>query len=525
MVMVKFSLRDDYWDTFQLEEDDVEHLYNHLLEVETPLTPQEMLEVLVAGRIRRELARMEAQRQAGGEIYKPEEKYEVGQKLLFPLFGWQSGTVVNVRPGRNPDVANFSVIEVEFETGERREFAAEYPDHLLNNPPEVVTDDALTPERVLENYGEQLLDALHDGLKAHPDFVRIAGRWFARALLVDINIGHLNLAEAVLDVMGGGPLSTREIIEQIELTADAPSKLLEFSLDLALQEDERFDEVGPAGEVAWYLRRLEPEEVLTPPVYLQYAPVEHDRSTLDPEMLALEQILDDELSPLEATDEFPGTVQIPLIFPHWQAGTLPLGARVAAIFPTAYEAPRVRFMLVDSKTGKKFPGWVVREHGYVYGLKEWYETHGLIPGSIVGIRRGENPGEVIVESNLQRARKDWVRTALIGSDGGIVFATLPQRVSAEYDERMAIVVADVDALAELWQEKRYLRMPFERLVTNMTRELSKLTHQEHVHATELYAAVNLVRRCPPAPLLALLASSPWFVHVGDLYFRFDDSAR
>ncbi len=508
-----------------MEEDDIEHLYNHLLEVETPLTPQEMLEVLVEGRIRRELARMEAQRKAGGDIYMPERKYTVGQQLLFPLFDWQSGTVVSVRPGRNPDQEQFSVIEVEFESGERREFAAEYPHHPLNNPPDVVADDALTTERVLENYGEHLLDALHAGLTAHPDFVRIAGRWFARALLVDINIGHLNLAEAVLDMMGGGPLSTQEIIEQIEFTADAPQKLLEFSMDLALQEDERFDEVGPAGEVAWYLRRLEPKEVLNPPLYLHYSPIEHDRRVLDAEMLALEQILDDELSPLETTEEFPGSVQIPLIFPHWQAGTLPLGARVAPIFPTAYEAPRVRFMLVDSRTGKKFPGWVVREHGYVYGLKEWYESYGLIPGSIVGIRRGENPGEVIVESGVQRASKDWVRTALIGSDGGIVFATLPQRVSAEYDERMAIVVSDVDALAELWQEKRYLRMPFERVVTDMTRELAKLSHQEHVHATELYAAVNLVRRCPPAPLLALLASSPWFVHVGDLYFRFDDSAR
>ena len=325
---------------------------------------------------------------------------------------------------------------------------------------------------------------------------------------------------------GGGPLPTSEIIAQIDLTVNANPKLLEFSLDLALQEDERFDEVGPAGDVLWYLHRLEPEAVKSQPPFLHYAPIEYDRDVLEPEMRVLEQILDDELStPYVDTETTLGAVQVPLIFPHWQSGTLPLSSRVAPIFPTAYEAPRVRFMLVDGRTGERFPGWVVRKERYVYGLKEWYEKNGLMPGSLVSVRRGEDPGDVIVECGTRRASKEWVRTALIGSDGGVVFATLPQRVSTEYDERMAIIVSDVQALRELWKEERYQRMPFERVVVTMTRELAKLTPQAHVHATELYAAVNLVRRCPPGPLLGLLASRPWFVHVGDLYFRFDDSAQ
>jgi hypothetical protein len=60
-------------------------------------------------------------------------------------------------------------------------------------------------------------------------------------------------------------------------------------------------------------------------------------------------------------------------------------------------------------------------------------------------------------------------------------------------------------------------------VVNTVRELAKLNPQSHVHASELYANVNIIRRCPPGPILALLASRPWFVHVGDLHFRFDDS--
>ena len=37
------------------------------------------------------------------------------------------------------------------------------------------------------------------------------------------------------------------------------------------------------------------------------------------------------------------------------------------------------------------------------------------------------------------------------------------------------------------------------------------------------SAINVVRRTPPGPLLALLASRPWFAHLGDLHFRFEDS--
>ena len=50
-------------------------------------------------------------------------------------------------------------------------------------------------------------------------------------------------------------------------------------------------------------------------------------------------------------------------------------------------------------------------------------------------------------------------------------------------------------------------------------ELTKLNPQGHIHAQELYAAVNIVYRTPPGPLFALLATHPEFIHVGDLHFR------
>ena len=358
----------------------------------------------------------------------------------------------------------------------------------------------------------------------HDDFVYIAGRWFPRALLVDVNTGHLNLAEAVLDMSGGGPVPTSTLIEQVELPSNENPKLVEFSLDLALQEDPRFDEVGPAGQVWWFLQRLEPESVREIPEQLHYREVEYDRESLSSEMLDLENRLDDELSPVGVPAAPHEDVTIQLLYPHWRVGSLPLTHRVRPFFPTAYEAPRILFTLVDGESGEKFPGWVVREGNYVIGLEKWYRRYQLMPGSSVLVKRGKRPGEVEVKVEAQRSRRDWVRTVLVGADGGVVFATLKQVVSAAYDERMGIMVPDVNALDKVWAQRRKQPPPFERVVADVARELTKLNPQNHVHVTELYAAVNLVRRVPPGPIMALLDSRPWFVHVGDLHFRFDDSA-
>ncbi len=527
MVVASFSLREDYWETLEFQDEDIEFIYNHLLETETPLTPQELTSALVKERIRREKLAIEKQRSAGGDIYFPKETHKVKQNLVFPALGWRRGQVIDTRLGHNPDLGNFQVIQVKFKDGEIKDFASGLENHILNQPPKIVDDDpSLDHRTVIDLHQERLTSQMEALLEADENFVRIAGRWFPRALLVDINVGHLNLAEAVLDMEGGGPLPTSALLDQVDLSSEGVNKkLVEFSLDLSLQEDPRFDEVGPAGEVLWFLHRLEPEGVLEIPQHLRYQEIDYDRSLLTDEMLDLERMLDDELSPVLGKHSHIDEVQIPLIYPHWRSGTLPLSGRIKHLFPTAYEAPRIRFMVVDGDTGKKFPAWVVRQHHYVFGLSKWYEEHGLMPGSLLRVRRGKKPGEVIIKGDSQRANREWIRTVLVGSDGGVVFAMLKQIVSAAYDERMAIAIPDVEALDQAWKQTQKARIPFESILVNTVRELAKLNPQSHVHASELYAAVNIMRRCPPGPILALLASRPWFVHVGDLHFRFDDSER
>lgn len=512
----------EYWTDIQITRQDVEYLHNYLFEHETPLTARELVSVFVDERIRMERDALRARRESGGKTFLPKESYQVGDDLIFPALGWKHGKVSAVRAGVNPELGSFDVLTVEMDGNSQQLFASNLSAHVLNDQPLTVEEDEFNTDEILRTYGASLERKIETAFRADDEIVRIAGRWFPRALLIDVNVGHLNLAEAVLDVAGGEPLPTSALLKDVALPEGINPKLAEFSLNYALQDDDRFDEVGPAGEVLWCLRRLEPDEVRDVPLYLDYSPIEYARDTLTPQMVDLEAHLDDELSDIEVNrNPDLKEVTISLIFPHLRAGTLPLSARVRSLFPTAYESPRVRFTLVDGKTKKRMPGWVVRDHGYVFGLREWYKTNELMPGSLIRIRRGDRPGEVIIEAKTYRATKDWVRTVIVGADGGLVFAMLKQPISAEFNDRMAFAISSMDAVDQLWLQGN--RRPFEKLVADMIREMSKLTPQGHVHAQELYSAVNIVRRVPPAPLLALLSSKPEFVHVGDLHFRLGES--
>ncbi|HUG33379.1 MAG TPA: hypothetical protein VMJ90_01315 [Anaerolineales bacterium] len=512
----------DTWEDVQIVQSDIDYLHNYLFEHETPLTARELVRVLIHERNRAEQAAAQEKQDAKGKPYFPKDSHPVGEDLVFPSLAWKRGRVVLLREGVNPEIGAFTVMTVDLEDGSQRMFASSLARHALNDKPVIAETAGFDADAILNEHGNEIEKKLVAVLQADDQLIRIAGRWFPRSLLVDVSVGNLNLAEAVLDMSGGEPLPTSALLKDVAFPDGVNSKLAEFSLNLALQEDGRFDEVGPAGEVLWCLKRLEPEEVRKVPLFLQYDRIDYDRAVLDAQMLGLESQLDDELSEVEPKpDTNVKEVTIPLIYPHLRAGTLPVSSRVRSFFPTAYESPRVRFTLVDGRTRERIPAWVVREHGYVYGLREWYKANDLIPGSLVRIRRGENPGEVIIEARTYRATKDWMRTVIVGADGGVVFALLKQSVSAEFNDRMAFAIPSFESVDRLWTLDR--KRPFEKLVEDLIREMSKLTPQGHVHAQELYSAVNIIRRAPPAPLLALLVEKPQFVHVGDLHYRLGEA--
>jgi hypothetical protein len=526
MVFPKGFSPERYWNDFEVNEKDLEFIYNLLLERELPLTTLEMSEAMIGFRLEQLAKEASTEENSQTAVYLPMEQYKIGQKIYFPVIGDKIGKVVDIRAGENPSLGEFDVIEVEFGDGDRnREFAAKLEDHKLNSPPEITgeADESNSPSEILMQYGDIIQEKLTRRLEGAADIVRIAGRWFPKALLTEFHEGHLNLAEAVLDVAGGGPTPTSELLKHLDIPSGYDPLLAEFSLDYALQEDERFDEVGPAGLILWHLKRLEPPEVLYPPPRLIYNPEPYEKVELPDFLSTLERELNDEFSSIEGTPEIEDEVVVSLLFPHWRVGTLPLSVKLKQLFPTSYESPRIRFTLIDGHSSNRFTGWVVRNQRYVFGLDDWYRKYEIPAGGLIRVRKGEKAGEVIVEAIDRRRRNDWIRTISIGEGGRIGFTMLKQPVGTAYDDLMVIGLIDPVALDEAWLRGNQREMPLDRLVAHVFRELAKLNPQSAVHAQSLYSGVNVIRRLPPAPIFTELVTRPYYVHVGDLYWRFDES--
>ncbi|MBN1284650.1 MAG: hypothetical protein JXB47_04560 [Anaerolineae bacterium] len=511
-----------HWKEFRATNADVEHIYNLLLEEETPLSLDEIALELVEFRIRQEEDAFHRQL-AKGTLYQPSRSYEVGQKLVFPGLSYAVGTVVGARPGSNPEHGEFTVIQVEFDNRRQREFASALKTpHALNRDGDPFTrsDDLLDAQALLDRYGDYIRPAILERLGGEEDIVYIADRWFPRSLLIEVNVGHLNLAEAVLDMAGGGPLDTQDILQDVGLPEEINERLRIFSLDYALQEDARFDEVGPTGKVLWYLHRLEPTEVTRPPTRLLYTPIEYDRTLLTAEMLVLEEDLDDEFSPLPHAAPDTREATVTLIYPHRRMGTLPLSAKLQPIFPTAYQAPRVRMTLVDGQTGEEFEGWVVRQERFVYGLGEYYRKYRIPVGAYIIARRMDDAGRVMIDHAARRPRTEWIRMAMVDSDR-LVFDIQRRSIGAGYDDLMVVSTDDLEAIDGLWAKMNQSDRKLVDLLRHLMPELAKLNPQSTVHVKTLYSAVNVVRRCPPGPIFATLVAQPEFEYVGDGYWRFE----
>ena len=524
MVFAEFELSQSYWESLEINQEDIEFLYAYLLEKETPLTSSSLADALIKERIRSEKEQLQKKQQANGEIYLPKMIYPVGEKIQFPALNWISGTVTDLREANNPEQPQMQVMTVEFENGSKRQFAANLNEHILNtNTVKLAGDDLNNEQEIVDQFSDVITYKLEEKLDENKDLIRIGAEWFAKSLLIDFNVGHLNLAEAVLDMHNGGPLPVSTLLEHIEIETDDTPELIAFSLNYALQEDPRFDEVGPSGEVQWFLNRLEPQPVREIPVELAYTPIEYDRSVLDEDMIRSEQLIDDELVPLspDQRKDKAKEVAVVLNYPHWRIGSIPLTSNTRPIFPTALETQRVKFKLIDAK-GQEISAWVVRPFSYVYGLREWYEEMELMPGSIIKIKPGKEQGEVLIQPEKKRSNREWIRTLLIGADGGIVFAMLKQTITADFNERMAIAIPSTEVLDELWQKQAHNPRPLKNVIVNIMRELAKLNPQGHVHSVELYAGLNCIRRCPPGLLFSTLASNPEFTAVGDLYYRLSE---
>lgn len=506
-----------YWvEDFDVQQDDLDYLFNLFLESETPLSLRDLTMKLIEYRLEQE-GRFIQQQIERGDMFQPKGEYEVGQMIVFPTRGYQIGEVIGRRPGNNPEYGDFAVIRVRFEDGKTVNLASEFAQpHLLNIDEEQLLASSANPKYILRHYGRSIARQLEDCFDEEEDVVYLAGRWFLKSLLVDVNIAHLHLSEAVLDMHGGGPMETEAILQEIGMEFDVNKRLQVFSMDYAMQNDDRFDEVGPAGQVLWYLHRMEPEAVKFVPDQLQYRPISVDTGLLTDEMRRIILEIDDELSPIELPESDQDEVTITLTYPYRRTGTLPLTAHLQHLFPTAFETTRIMTTLVDAQSDQEAQGWVVREQGYVYGLEEFYRRYQIPVGAYVTVRRHEDPTKLVIDFANRRPRTEWIRLAV--PDGSTLrFENHKRSIGASYDDLMIIGVEDLAALDELG--RRLQSLSIGDLVKRITPELTRLTPQQAVHIKTLYSAVNLIRRCPPEPILVTLAQDLDFEYVGDSYWR------
>ncbi len=519
-----------YWANLEITTYDLQQLANYLFEKEEPLTVDRLLQFLIDHRLQEREEEKRLKLEAAGEQYMPERSYEPGTKLRFPEFDWMQGTVISNRAGDNPTIGNFSVTEVQFEDGSCRSFATNLPEHALNTKVYVThEDDGEDAKQIQALFGSTLKTKLRKALEKQTELVRIAYSWFPRSLLIDISKGHLNLAEAVLDSHEGGPMGVEALMKELELS-DIPQnqKLLEFSLNYALQEDPRFDEVGTTGQISWFLKRLEPASVLETPIYLRSSRPAPLADELDEESFKLLYDIDDELSfTNEEIDEADraNSITITLTYPHWRSGSLPVTPNSNRVLPSALESENIKISFIDKQTQQPISAWVVRRHNYVIGLREWYLEQNLIPGSNIEISATNHPGTMLISAERKRSNKEWIKTPLIGADGGLVFALLRQAIYAGFNERMAIAIPDQEGLDKIWQDRMSKNIPVKTDIFRMMNELSKLNSQHHVHFVDLYAAINVVRRVPPMELLEVLSENAEFIHVGDHYYHLADQGK
>ena len=274
----------EYWQSFALSPSDVEFLRTLLLDAERPLTTRELARSLVAERVRREESEMRAEL-SKGTIYQPKKQFAVGDKVLFPQLDYRLGEVMELRAGENPEYGQFEVITVEFGAGKRqRSFAANLQaSHKLNadTPDALQAGPAVDLDAILNGMAKGVPEQLREALAKEDAFATVEDRWMPRDLLAEVHVGHLNIAEAIID-MNQVALNTATLQKELDLPKEIASDITAFSLESALAADDRFDQVGVGDERRWFLRRLEPVEAFAIPELLRYEPAELDEDALDP---------------------------------------------------------------------------------------------------------------------------------------------------------------------------------------------------------------------------------------------------
>ena len=515
-----------YWqEQFALTDKDIGFLYGLILDEARPVATSAIAQEIIERHCRQEEELIQNEL-SKGEVYEPKESYEVGQTILFPALDYALGTVTGTRTGRNPDYGDFVVIQVEFDDeDEVREFASALQgEHRLNRDGGqadlLSTGDLLSPQELYEKYGDLVEETLEARFEDHSDFISFGDEWFLQDALLEIDMGRLNIAEALIEIKSM-PLTTASFLPDLDLPAEVSDEIKILSLNCALEADERFDNIGDTGRDLWYLSRLTPDLVVNPSPRLQIERIAHVRQQISDELLLIEREIDDEGSGEEVMGPSRPLYKtaITLIYPHWRSGTLPLTVRTRGLFPESsnHHTP---IILVDGQSGDKMQGWVVHDEGYVFGLQDWYQRYNLPVGTLIKLARTRDPRVVSLDFEPRRLKRLWGVVASV-SARNLVFSMRKLPVPCEYDDQLTVFDDNAQAIDRMWEEVHLRGESLLETMVRMMPELIKLSPQGTVHAKTIYSAVNVLRRVAPGPVFALLSTEPCFVAMGGGYWTFD----
>jgi len=517
-----------FWrDQFKVTTEDLDFIYALLLDAQSPQLLSALSEALIQEYIRKENSKIETEL-TKGDVYIPQGEFKEGQTLVFPALDFKVAKVTNVRNGHNPEHGEFGVIGVQFEESkDEREFATNLKTpHVLNqtNGQSLLSNESLlSSEEIYELYRdeieESMLAAFEDSDRS-AEFVEVNNNWMLSDMLTEVNDGHMNITETLIE-MSGKPLEPSELLAELDLDSNANESMQVLSLNHALSQDKRFDMVGSNEKSLWFLRRLEPSEALDTPILLRPTQPTYNRGLLSVELLQLEWEIDDEWGESSLSSELPAIVpstNFTLIYPHRRSGTLPINGRTRSFFPVG-ESGRSTIDIIDGRWGTHMTGWVVHEGRYVTGLAKWMEDHALPVGAQITLERTNNPSEVVIDFRTRRAKREWSRVATADLDKmRLNFELNKVQIACEYDENLIVSENDPGAIGQLCVLLNKNRVELTQIVADLVPELAQLNPNGTVHVKTVYSAANMLRRCAPGPVFFSLISNRRFVDVGGGFF-------
>ncbi len=246
--MAKTPKNDHYWrNSFSVTEEEDMALQTYFEEQGAPMNLDAIAHFLVRLQVADEAI-------ANAGVYAPQERYEIGQTLTFPPLNGAVGEVVGVRPGNNPRYGEFDVISVRFPgQSNTREFVAGTDAVRLQGGDNAMAP-RLTETDIFTHYQPVIEETVLAALEDSGEYVTNGSEWLPRAMLLDFHAGHLNIAEAMIDMVGS-PLTPEELLPEMEIATKLPVAAQRFSLNYALTQDPRFKNVGSDAAPQWQLNK------------------------------------------------------------------------------------------------------------------------------------------------------------------------------------------------------------------------------------------------------------------------------